>query len=311
MKFLLETVSCNLCGSSRTQPELEVQDWLHGSGETFHLVRCCNCGLVYLNPRPDRANIDRYYNERGYYAYQLVDENNILVGSRHMRLASRLTKTLTQAGAMLDVGCGNGSFLWAMQRQGWRVAGVELHVLTAERLRRHGLTVFAGNFGELNLPERSYDLITMLEVLEHLHDPIGALRQAYNLIRPGGRLFITVPNIGSLEYHLFKAGWVALEPPLHLYHFNPLTLRIMLEQVGFTVDRVATTSSVAGLTRSPWLALRRKFDQGASGTWGRVYLHRSWRRTVHGLLNWMLAPVGFALSAVGKGPGLEAMSHRS
>jgi hypothetical protein len=150
----------------------------------------------------------------------------------------------------------------------------------------------------------------MLEVLEHMHEPLAALRQAYRLLQPGGWLLVTVPNIASLEYRLWGRHWVGLEPPLHLAHFSPATLAAALEKTGFMLAEVAQSVSTAGLTRSLWLTLRRRGDPAEAPAAAHVYHSRSWRRSAHRALSLALWPLGAALSRLHLGPGLIALARR-
>jgi 2-polyprenyl-3-methyl-5-hydroxy-6-metoxy-1,4-benzoquinol methylase len=302
-------VACALCGSAAADHELEARDWLHGSGESFCYVRCCNCGLVYLNPRPAPAAIGRYYPRASYYTFQLDGQAaEEIVRPAHRQLARQLTQRLG-AGRAFDVGCGDGSFLLALRERGWQPSGIEFDRATVAALKqRWNLSVAAGDFLAAEPGDSNFDLVSMLEVLEHLHQPLAALKRARDLLRPGGTLYVTVPNLASLEYRLWRGRWVALEPPLHLYHFTSRTLTRALHQVGLQVQSVESDASTAGLTRSLWLKVRPGNTSGAAG--GGQYQPHSWRRTAHSILNTALSPLGSALKLAGLGPGLRAMARR-
>ena len=308
---VLENVSCALCGEKQGTTELEARDWLHGSGETFRYVRCSRCGLVYLNPRPRPQDIGRYYPRESYYTFQ--DQGRTaadVIRPAHRRLAQQLTRGLGP-GASFDVGCGDGSFMLALAQLGWQPAGIEYDGDTAARLRhKWELPVAAGDFLTIDLPLRQYDLVSMLEALEHLHQPQTALRRAFDLLKPGGTLFVTVPNIASLEYRLWGADWVALEPPIHLYHFSPSTLSRALHQAGFEVISIRHSASTAGLTRSLWLKLRRGTAGDGRRSGPAVYHASSWRRVAHSVLSAALSPIGGALALAGMGPGLRVLARR-
>jgi 2-polyprenyl-3-methyl-5-hydroxy-6-metoxy-1,4-benzoquinol methylase len=305
----LESVACPLCGQSGASLELEARDWLHASGETFRYVRCRQCGLLYLNPRPAPGAIGRYYPRDSYYTFQdpgtrLAD----VIRPVHRRLAAQLTRQLGP-GQAFDVGCGDGSFLLGLRELGWQSAGIEYDSEAVARLQqRWQLPVVAGDFLTAALPETRYDLVSMLEVLEHFHQPLAALKRAWTLLKPGGTLFVTVPNVASLEYRVWRADWVSLEPPLHLYHFDTTTLSLALRQAGFQIVSLQSSASTAGLTRSLWLKLRRR-AAGASGS-AAPYRARSWRRVAHAGLNALFWPVGTALALSRLGPGLRAQALR-
>ena len=139
-------------------------------------------------------------------------------------------------GRLLDVGCGNGRLLVEMRWAGWDVEGVEVDPDAARSARAHGLSVRQGAFEQLDLPEGSYDAITMDHVLEHLADPAEALAKCHALLRPGGALRIATPNLGSPAHRAYGSDWIGLDPPRHLALVNARALRATLERAGFAVE---------------------------------------------------------------------------
>jgi SAM-dependent methyltransferase len=101
-----------------------------------------------------------------------------------------------------------------------------------------GLPALLGSLPHADLRPRTFDVVTMWHSLEHVHDPMTALREAYRLLAPGGRLLVAVPNIDSLAFRWFGSAWYGLDLPRHLTHFAPWTLQLMLERVGFRVGPI-------------------------------------------------------------------------
>lgn len=308
----MEITNCSVCSSNQFTHLLWATDWLHGSNESFEYVRCVCCGLVYIRIRPTEDQIVRYYPENSYYTYQASEE--VPSRSEYEWLARRLTTLLGTPGSFIDIGCGDGSFLAAMQRNGWSGVGTEVHAPTAQRLRDMGYTILSGKLRTLNLPSHSFNLVSMLEVLEHIHNPLETLQEARRLLTPGGRLFITTPNIESLEFRLYGGRWVAMEPPIHLQLFSPKSLTKLLNEAGFSNSKIKirTSAAVEGLTRSLWLAIRSQklFHSGTSDFVVPKYEAKSWRRTIHRRLNLLLSPLGLILRGLQLGPGLEALAYR-
>jgi 2-polyprenyl-3-methyl-5-hydroxy-6-metoxy-1,4-benzoquinol methylase len=138
---------------------------------------------------------------------------------------------------MLDIGCGNGIFLWQMRSLGWEVCGVEPDPQSAAQAREIGLDVRTGLLQQQSLPEAHFDAITMVHVIEHLHDPMDTLRLCWKLLKPGGRITIATPNLGSCGHRHFTSNWRDLDPPRHLVLFTENSLRHALEACGFKVSR--------------------------------------------------------------------------
>jgi SAM-dependent methyltransferase len=150
---------------------------------------------------------------------------------------------------LLEVGCGSGEWLTYMRGLGWRVEGVEPDPKAVEMARSQGLNVRTGQLSDQRYPDGYADVVCLIHVIEHLHDPLDTLRECRRVLKANGRLVIATPNSASLGHHRFKASWVSLDPPRHLMIFDPSTMRRLLEQAGFQVDWLKTTARGA---RSAW-----------------------------------------------------------
>jgi SAM-dependent methyltransferase len=146
---------------------------------------------------------------------------------------------MRRPGRVLDVGCGDGSFLEALARQGWEVCGTELsESIAATARQRLGAGVRTGGIDGAGFGAGSFDLITFWHVLEHLDDPKLALTEARRLVKADGHVVVAVPNIESWQAGLFKEDWLHLDVPRHRWHFSPRTLGALAAQCGFCVERV-------------------------------------------------------------------------
>ena len=154
---------------------------------------------------------------------------------------------------LLDVGCGSGAFLSGMRRRGWDVVGVEPDLVAADAARRSGLDVRDGMLTDAAFADDSFDAIVLSHVIEHVHDPIGLLRECHRVLRPGGTLVIMTPNLTSVGHRRFGADWRGLEPPRHLHIFSVDALARCVERVALEVSRVRTS---ARLVRGIWWVSR-------------------------------------------------------
>lgn len=212
-------------------------------------MRCVTCRLVYVSPRPaTRAAIDSLYTNDVYSARQV---SHALTASRMREAGWRLDKLERHAprrGRLLDVGCSAGSFLVAARRRGWDVRGMDVSPAAVLHARTtHALDVAVSTLEETTLPQRSFDVVTVFECIEHMLDPRAAMQAAAGLLREGGLLVITTPNIDGfvprMTYWLLGrtlGAWEHPTPPHHLYQFSRRTLTALLEDLGFRVDRCDT-----------------------------------------------------------------------
>ena len=241
----LEFVACPLCAARGARPLLRGKDYFfHLPGE-FALVMCKACGLVFQNPRPDAASIPAFYPDQyGSYASAQggLAARRGVAGRLIRRALYRRCRLIDEAVAarstprrLLDIGCASGLFLEAMQHYpGWQVEGVELHVPSARAVaQRLGIPVFAGPFEQAQFGTGDFDAVTLWDVLEHVHDPLATLHEVRRIVRPGGVLFVRVPNAASYVARLGGRYWSGYDMPRHMTMFSPRTLSHMLALAGF------------------------------------------------------------------------------
>jgi len=184
----LEYINCNLCGEDNFK--------IIYSHNEKKIVKCKNCGLFYRNPRL-RENINREFYSYKYYEEIFSARINIF-----KNILNRLQKeTVTGTRNLLDVGCGQGHFLKLAKDLGWQVEGVELAQSACRFARdRFGIEIKNKDLKGADFPEDYFDAITLLNVLDHLLDPLGTLKEIYRILKPKGILVIRVRNI---NFHLF------------------------------------------------------------------------------------------------------------
>jgi 2-polyprenyl-3-methyl-5-hydroxy-6-metoxy-1,4-benzoquinol methylase len=254
-------VACNLCGNAEAETLFAARDNQFRKGGIFNIVKCKECGFVYINPRPDMEEMKRSYEETPYYTHaepELVKKDirwklKRLAFAEHFKLPGRRKMTakivyallkkkiavLSEArgkGTVLDIGCGNGVMLSIFEEAGWRTFGVEPDEIAARQAK--GLLkgdVFPGTLFEAKYPANYFDMVTLVQVLEHMPDPIAILQECLKILKKNGILIVGVPNFDSYDSNIFKESWSSLQVPAHLYHFTWKTLEKSLQKAGFTV----------------------------------------------------------------------------
>ena len=224
----MEKTTCNLCGSmghdiffdSIINPEFE---------ERFRLVKCKNCGLVYLSPRPTKKNISNYYPQETYWS----PKRNAFKTYYHLYnfIFSEIKK-----GRILDIGAGTGLFLSYFKNKGWNVAGVEVSATACKTAKKlFNINLITGDLLNIKLPSKSFDLVTLNNVIEHLHDPKKTLVKIHKILKDDGFAMISCPNIKSFGARLFADRWYGIDVPRHLYQFDRQTLEKLLNTSGFKI----------------------------------------------------------------------------
>ncbi len=197
------------------------------SGDVFEIVRCSRCELGVTLPAPE--DLEPYYGQRYYGGRHWITQR--YCEWRRMRVVSHATGG-AEPGSLVDIGCGDGSFLLEAQRAGWSVLGTEV----SDRVPSSSLEIL-GSLDDLR-PHAPFGCITLWHSLEHLRDPNQTLGDLAAMLTPGGALVIAVPDSRGLQARLFNRHWFHLDVPRHLYHFSLASLRVALDGVGLDVVRV-------------------------------------------------------------------------
>jgi len=236
----VEEIPCTCCCSNQTRVLYKKKS---ERGEQFLIVRCLQCGLVYVNPRKSAASIAKIYHGSDYfqrpqskgtgYADYTADRE------LHVLFFQRQLETLEKhgpKGRLLDIGCAFGFLLAEAQKRGWQGKGVELSDFASGYAREQlGLDVFTGMLREAALQSGEFSAVVMDDVIEHATDPLSEFAEIHRVLQPGGTFILHTPNIDSWWHFLMRRYWVHLKPEEHLYYFSPKTITAMLEKVGFKV----------------------------------------------------------------------------
>jgi 2-polyprenyl-3-methyl-5-hydroxy-6-metoxy-1,4-benzoquinol methylase len=239
-------VQCNLCGADDTSLRYQLNGW--------NIVSCQRCGLIYVNPMPNAETLRTFYTEDFFqgnrrpagYADYLRDKG---IHVRHFQAYWPLIRQeFPYPGRVLDIGCALGFFLDMARSQGWEAVGIELSEFAAQWARsKLGLDVQTGTLLDAHLPKDCFDVVTLWATIEHLADPIGTLREAHRVLKPGGVILITTGEVEGILDRLSKGLCYWYEPPAHLYYFTTRTLRAMLQKAGFRSLRVQGVEMAPGM----------------------------------------------------------------
>lgn len=237
---------CRVCGADRATPRLAF-------GE-YRVVECEGCGLLSTDPLMSDAERARLYD--AYYGSAEAARFRSRIAEAAMRWfrrrrARELARRLggVEGRRILDVGCGRGEMLGALQRRGADVYGTQLSEAAARvAASRIGPDrVFVGELVDARYPDAFFDCVTIWHVLEHVANPLQLLREVARVLKPGGFLYVEVPNAGGLAARTLRRAWLAYDVPHHLYHFTPDTLAKTAGRAGFR----RTTESHFSLEYSP------------------------------------------------------------
>lgn len=248
---------CEICSNTHFDDLTLIEGKKYSPGFKYKLVKC-NCGLIFVNPIPESLlelypsdykphkttsiqqstrnrfmhSIRSFFSRPGGESY-IYHKISSLFYSLYNMFSYRSLPPARGKGNLLDVGCGTGDYLLIMQKLGWQVTGVEVNPNAVTACRNMGLNIKKGNIRDIDFQEGSFDLVTMWHSLEHFENPGEVLLKVRRLLKEGGKIMIGIPNYNSIDRKIFREYWNGFEIPLHLYHFSPETVKLLLQHAGF------------------------------------------------------------------------------
>ncbi len=284
---------CPLCRQSSYAPVSEIRDVTYDIPGLFRVVKCRGCGHLFLNPRPaDESLMACYPADYGPHVDSLTKSKadgsdgparqtdapappTAQRGSILRQAAGRipgLKRTLRWLGneqstvlphpphpdqsRLLEIGCAHGGFLERARQEGWIVDGVEPSLEAAKMARSRGIQVHCGLLRDAGIPACSREMVALWMVLEHVPAPRELLKQAHDILSPGGTIAFSVPNAATWERWLWGKHWLGYDAPRHLQMFTERRLAQLLGEIGYAQVRVVHQSN----TRYWW---------GSVAAWGR------------------------------------------
>jgi SAM-dependent methyltransferase len=230
---LLQGLSaCDVCGSFSVRELYTALDRLCNDGQLWTIAQCSGCGVLRTLPELSDAELARYYPDEYWGA---PEPSQKWINSSQSEKTRFLSRCGLDGGKILDVGCGSGFFLRALDPTKWDRFGIEPSKAAAKEAERFigAGQVIAGTMTQSGLPDASFDVVTLWSALEHANEPRAYLREAKRLVKPGGTLVVQLPNAASYQARVFQGDWFALDAPRHRYHFTLPLLQKLFSDTGF------------------------------------------------------------------------------
>lgn len=238
--------ACPLCGGADSAPALTALN-THGrhifdANERFTYLRCRDCGTLHLTGVEIDAAYYRKYYPQTYYAADAAGSflaRGAAAYARWLqtrkigRLAALADPAVRPPWRLLDLGCGNGTFLKSLPRDRFEAWGADINSDGLDACRQAGIQVLKRDLCAPCEWPQVFDIVTCWHVLEHLPAPIEALKNARRALKPGGIFILGVPDTGGLGYRLGRRWWFHLDAPRHLFLPNRKAIRMALDHAGF------------------------------------------------------------------------------
>jgi 2-polyprenyl-3-methyl-5-hydroxy-6-metoxy-1,4-benzoquinol methylase len=200
------------------------------------IKKCESCGMCLVNPlgefRGENETQEYFLND--YLPLHLANRENSQAERRAHLAAITARFSLPVHPRLLDVGCALGSMLQEAKTLGWDAVGVETSEFAARYAAEHtGCSVFAGTLEKASFPSESFDVVTLMDVIEHVPEPIGLVAEICRVLRPGGVVLVVTPNFASFFVWLYGPKAYGVWPDQHVVYFEPSSMRTVLEKAGF------------------------------------------------------------------------------
>lgn len=239
----LECVDCPLCNLNNFKIHVIAKDYLFSKKE-FTVVRCESCGLIFTNPRVKENLIAHYYFSDYIQHREITKLTNFQraknsLGYLFKNPYKKILKALrsTNAKTVLEVGAGEGSLLNYLKKNGLNVTGVERDRNCVRRIRAMDITCYSGDLNEVvsKIGFKKFDAVVFHHAFEHLYNPKKTLSNIYNLLNEKGIIYLSVPNINSIEARLFGKYWKGLDLPRHTIHYDINSIKKFLSEAKFKI----------------------------------------------------------------------------
>ncbi|MGI8468710.1 MAG: class I SAM-dependent methyltransferase [Pyrinomonadaceae bacterium] len=206
-----------------------------GEKNGFYIFLCNNCRTLYTQSVEEiyaAENYDDYYHEGNLTVPDIVNSR--------LREIVESFEPYRQNNRLLDVGCGAGLLLEAALKNKWQAEGLEISSSSVDSLRKRGIKVFHGVLSEARFPEDRFDVVTAVEILEHIPNPAEIITKIHRILRPGGLFWATTPHGRGASARLLGQKWSCVTPPEHLHLFSVKGLRKIIEKAGFSEVKIST-----------------------------------------------------------------------
>lgn len=244
-------INCKLCGATS-------ESLLYQIGP-YRIVKCKECGFIYLNPQPIVVEEEIY--QEGYFRGAVENPDTINVNGydyfcsdRHQKKVDASNyyldkiERMAHKGRILDVGCGPGIFLKVAEERGWDCYGIEVSPFAARyAIDQLGLKVKCSSLEQADLPKDFFDVVTLFHVIEHLREPLDVMHKVHKILKEEGLLVIETPDISSGRARRAKERWEHIRLPEHLYYYSKRTLVKLLEMTSFRPIKVEKRVGGTGL----------------------------------------------------------------
>ena len=226
---------CPWCNSENNHQFLKLKDYFL-TQEEFEIIECENCKLLFTTPCPTPDKIGSYYKSEDYLSHN--DEKKGLFAKiynsvKKINIKNKFKIAISRqlsAVSLLDIGCGVGDFLLYAKENGCEITGIEPNEEARKNAEKKLNCKILSPEELKNIPDNSFDIVTMWHVLEHVDDLKSEIYHLERILKNNGKLIIALPNYKSFDAQYYKDKWAAYDVPRHLNHFSQTSIRNIFKE---------------------------------------------------------------------------------
>jgi ubiquinone/menaquinone biosynthesis C-methylase UbiE len=256
-------IKCDLCNHRKYKKLYNNYDRVYNLSGKFSLLKCNNCGLIFLYPQPNKKDILKYYPSEKYYSLNnnSIEDSKIKIYNIFYKKGYSIKKILfsplkfmirkiiiKKRANFLDIGCGDGKFLKLMNKFEMNCYGVEPN--NKGNIIEENLKIVNCELKEAKFKKEFFDIITLNHVFEHVNQPSSILQEIHRILKPKGKLIIATPNSNSLITKIFKNKWFQFDTPRHFFLYSEKTIKKYAEKKGFKVNKIVYNSTPLQISAS-------------------------------------------------------------
>lgn len=220
--------ACPVCSSNKFKT---LEQYTHA-----HLVKCSSCEMVFSNQQPEQSELANFYSD----GYDLTRYYSPITERRYLEILEEF-ESFRKTGKLLDIGCGFGFFLETANEKNWETTGVEISNTAVKACTSKGLRMHHGALETAHFQNNEFDVIVLIETIEHVLQPEKLITEIHRILRPGGLVYLSTPNFNALNRYRLKGQYDIVQYPLHLSYFTPRTLKKFFEENGFSTQKITST----------------------------------------------------------------------
>jgi 2-polyprenyl-3-methyl-5-hydroxy-6-metoxy-1,4-benzoquinol methylase len=233
---MTKKIICKICSSDKTFFLYRLP--------FFKVYRCSTCGTGFANKKFTKEDFDRIYAESYYDSWKGTENKlskDVKNQVKNMKLKTfgnylNLLKTNSlKKKKLLDVGCATGYLLEKAKQLGYDPYGVEYsHFAAKEAAKRFPKKIFSGSLEQAKYKSSFFDVVTLIDVIEHVEDPQKQMKEVKRILKPNGHIIVVTPNLESLWSKILKSNWTNLKEE-HIFYFTPSSLKFLIKKSGFEI----------------------------------------------------------------------------